>query len=168
MADVILIAPEISIEDGFQGNFQAFASKRIDIGKNVLLEYPSALCVLDKSSKSSKIPYKNEANIDIHEYSIVKGVLLYFNKSAERFYHPQIKIEQNATVYGQVYCEQNVELKGSVYGNLTTNAFISLENGNVYQNHFFNGKINSLGLAEQFSGLHVGLHSKKSVAKWLY
>src|SRR5690606_12628712 len=55
LEDVILVAPVIRIEDGFVGNLQAFASKTIEIGSNVMLNYPSFLCVKYDSIHNSNI-----------------------------------------------------------------------------------------------------------------
>jgi hypothetical protein len=45
LKDIILIAPEISIEDGVSGNFQSIANDKIEVGKKVQLSYPSALVI---------------------------------------------------------------------------------------------------------------------------
>ena len=44
--DAILIAPELEIQPGFKGSFQAFASKKIEVGDNCILEMPTVLSVL--------------------------------------------------------------------------------------------------------------------------
>src|SRR5690606_33781370 len=46
--DIVLIAPEIEIKDFVSGKFQAIATKIIDVGKQVQLDYPSALIVKSK------------------------------------------------------------------------------------------------------------------------
>ncbi|MEM6816402.1 MAG: hypothetical protein AAF600_18750, partial [Bacteroidota bacterium] len=60
------------------------------------------------------------------------------------------------------------ELKGSVLGNVTTNGFVALENGNVYQNHLYNGTMDVTGLPIQYVGMSFGKNSKKGVVKCLY
>ena len=75
MKNIILIAPEISIEDGVSGNFQAIANDKIEVGKKVQLFYPSALVINNNDKFSS-----SEGELLIQEYSSIKGVILYKTK----------------------------------------------------------------------------------------
>ncbi|MEO0902915.1 MAG: hypothetical protein AAFY00_13270, partial [Bacteroidota bacterium] len=54
LKDVILVAPKIIIGDGVVGNFQAIASKEIQVGRNCNLKYPTALVILQKSNTTPK------------------------------------------------------------------------------------------------------------------
>ena len=169
LTDVIVVAPKISIGNGVRGNFQAIASKAIEVGENCHLEYPSALVVLQKNTPLST----NKTNINLPEInllqnSVVQGVVAYFTAGTQQVYYPQIKIEKSATVIGQVYCQNNIELKGNVLGNVTTSQFVSLENGNVYQNHLYNGSIDATVLPFQYVGLDFDTNTKKGVVKCLY
>jgi hypothetical protein len=68
-----------------------------------------------------------------------------------------------------VYCTKNLELNGRVRGNVTTDGFIALENGSIYQNHLYNGIINSKDLAKSYAGLLLASREQnKKVIKWLY
>ncbi len=164
LRDIILCAPKITIEDGFTGSLQAISNNKIQIGKSVILNYPSTLTV----EHGSLIDTKNsmEPNIMIGPGSLIQGTVSYFNKSDEKTFYPQVLISKNASVTGEVYCEKNLELNGSVSGTVLTNSFVSLENGNVYQNHLNGGVINAEQLPNEYSGLLLG--SKKGVIKWLY
>ena len=52
---------------------------------------------------------------------------------------------------------------------VSTDAFIALEDGSVYQNHLYNGQINSLILDESYAGLLLASReNNKKVMKWLY
>ncbi len=170
LQDIILSAPTILIKDNTKGTFQAFASKRIEIGKNCVLNYPSALVVHEISSAETqdrRQPILSPVFID--SGSLVKGVLVYQNNSEERVFFPQIKVNTNATVIGQLYCEKNVELKGEVRGSVYTDGFMALENGNIYQNHLYNGSIDFNQLQEQFVGLGWNdTTAPKKIVKWLY
>nr|WP_299339485.1 hypothetical protein [Allomuricauda sp.] len=167
--DAILIAPEVVIKDGVEGTFQVFASHRIEVGENCTLRYPSALVLVDKKPKTTnRNAFRSDPDINISRNSIVKGIVGYINAEEGQRFYPQIKIEENAMVVGQVYCEKNLELKGTVWGSVTTHAFMALENGNVYQNHLFNGSIDATGLPKEFLGMGYGQNHKKGVVKWLY
>ncbi len=170
LQDIILSAPTILIKDNTNGTFQAFASKRIEVGKNCVLNYPSALVVRETYSveaQNRRQPILSPVFID--SGSLVKGVLVYQNNSEERVFFPQIKINTNATVIGQLYCEKNVELKGEVRGSVYTDGFMALENGSIYQNHLYNGSIDFNQLQEQFVGLGWNdTTAPKKIVKWLY
>lgn len=170
LTDVVLVAPEIMIQDGVTGSFQAIASKTIVVGKNCLLHYPSALAVFQKGSHTGQDQGIPEPNIQIQANSNLKGIVGYWEDGREQQqrYHPQVRIDAGATVIGQVYCEKHLELKGSVHGNVTTDSFVALENGSIYQNHLYQGKIDARALPLQYVGLGYGQQGKGGVAKWLY
>ncbi len=170
LRDVVLIAPEIIIKDGVSGIFQAIASKRIDLGKRCELGYPSALVVIDKTKVPEGRPTIQRPELHIGAGSLLKGIVLYMTTEVERpTFHPQVKIEEKAVVWGEVYCQRNLEHKGKVFGNIATYGFIALENGSIYQNHLFNGTVDSEGLPAAYSGLPlVGKAISKTSAKWLY
>ncbi|MGX1931301.1 hypothetical protein [Flagellimonas sp. 2504JD4-2] len=164
LQDVLLIAPEIEIENRFSGRLQAIASNRIEVGNQVNLEYPSAL-IVDRGSRPNA-KERRQPNIEIESGTVLKGIIAYFEKTEENQFFPQVVISDKASIYGEVFCEKNLELKGDVFGNVTTNAFMAMENGSVYQNHLFGGTINTEFLPQQYAGLL--LNKEKAVAKWLY
>ena len=164
--DIILIAPKIEIDDFTQGNFQAIASQNITIGANSKLSYPSALILINENTLAAN-NIKNTNQIWIHSNTEIKGMVCYLSGDLKNNYQAQIKIEENARVTGEVYCDQNIELKGQVTGSVYTMGFIANQNGSVYQNHIYNGKIINDNLPKQYSGfLFEG--EPKQVVKWLY
>jgi len=175
LQDVILLAPKIIIKDWVKGNFQAIASDYISVGKKCQLTYPTALIVnkkptykSDEESRSTQmIPVKPSIYID--QYADIRGMLLALDNSQDRQFSPQVKIEENAKIMGEVYCTKNLELKGRVNGSVSTDAFIALENGSIYQNHLYNGSINSGNLSKKYVGLLMADRERnKIVMKWLY
>jgi hypothetical protein len=164
LKDVILIAPVIEMRDHVKGTFQVFATKRISVAHHVNLEYPSAL-VLNRDS-STEIT-NDPSMIYVADHSTIKGNIIALGLSPSTNYEAQIKISSNATVKGIIYCEQNLELRGTVYGTVYTNNFIIKEKGSIYQNHVYNALISSEDLASEFVGVLIE-DSKKGVAKWLY
>lgn len=169
LKDIILIAPEIDIQDKVKSRFQAIASKHISVGKHVELTYPSALVVNYKNNltKSLNQSNKEDFGIFINEHSAVNGIVLFLGEKKANNYHAQVKIENNASIYGELYCNQNTELKGQVTGSVYANAFIANQFGSIYQNHIYNGTINALELPSEYIGLPL-VNSKKNIAKWLY
>lgn len=172
--DVVLLAPKIIIKDWVNGYFQAIASESITVGKKCLLSYPTALVVNKKgtsgpSKDANSQQFTNNPGIYIDSYTEIGGVVMVLEDNEERQFIPQIKIDDNAKIVGEVYCTKNLELKGRVNGSVTTDAFVALENGSVYQNHLYNGMINSTHLPRAYVGLlsQKGEQSKK-IMKWLY
>lgn len=170
LKDIILVAPEIEIRDQVEGNFQAFAEKNIKIGKDCLLSYPSALVLIEENIITNAEPQTAQEKINqitIDNGSDVRGIVAFLSENETTAnYKPQVVIEENATITGEVFCDQNVELKGTVNGSVYTKGFIANQFGSIYKNHICNGKILSSDLSEQYSGLQMK-DSKLTVAKWL-
>jgi len=167
LTDIVLVAPEIIIMDGTQGSFQAIANKKIFIGKNCELYYPSAFVVRENKSTNSDIKFV-EPKLFVDSNSIINGVLMYLDEYEKPTYGPQIKIVENAIIKGEIYCTENLELKGSVFGSVITDAFIAMENGSIYQNHLYNGVINSTLLPIEYNGIVFENVQYKKAMKWLY
>ncbi|RXG11384.1 hypothetical protein DSM03_11721 [Leeuwenhoekiella aestuarii] len=171
LSNVILIAPEIAIESGVNGNFQAFATEKIIVGSKVKLKYPSAL-VLQVGKRSLQNPgsiaNQQEVNtINIGSNSMIKGSLVFLGNEPNINYEPELFIDTGSELFGDIYCEQNFELKGSVFGSVYTKAFIARDFGSVYRNHLYNGIINVGNLTQEFVGLPVQ-NTQKGIAKWVY
>ncbi|MFI1772548.1 hypothetical protein [Thalassobellus citreus] len=169
LKDVVLIAPKIDIKSGTKGRFQALATKAITIGKNCDFEYPSAF-ILNEDKKShlsmNKISNTNEtAFIKIHKGTNIKGVILYLGDTKN--YKAQVFIDKNVTVTGELYCNKNLELLGTVHGGVFTSNFVANQSGSSYQNHLYNGTILTDELPQEYVGLAYE-KTKKGVLKWLY
>ncbi|SHK12501.1 hypothetical protein SAMN04488007_2088 [Maribacter aquivivus] len=175
LTDVVLMAPEIEIENGVSGTFQAIATESIYVGKKCNLFYPSALVVKKEKSFQGSGLVNNKATVNrpptihLNERAKVRGYVMVIDDNTTKQYTPSIKIETGAKVIGEVYCTKNVELKGSVDGTVFTDGFIALENGSVYQNHIYNGIINSTQISDKYVGLLLASRvDNKKVMKWLY
>ncbi len=162
LKDVLLIAPTIEIKEQVKGRFQAMASKSINVGKNTRLDYPSALVLHTKNTATQQ----SKSQLHVGKNTIIKGVVVYLGNTANN-YSPQILLAENTTVFGEVYCNKNLELKGTVYGTVYANNCISKQFGSIYKNHIYNGTI----IAQKRNPEYVGLlfeNSKKNVLQWLY
>jgi len=169
LKDIVIIAPEIEIKDNVKGNFQVISSNQLIVGENVELDYPSALILNEKMNTHVSVISQTEdlKKIDIGSNSTVKGLVLFLGQSKPNNYNVQLELNEKATVIGEVYCNQNMELKGTVYGSVFTNNFIARQFGSVYQNHIYNGTIIANKLPEEYIGLSFN-NSKKGIVKWLY
>ncbi|MDG5490652.1 hypothetical protein [Psychroserpens sp. SPM9] len=161
LTDIILIAPEIEIKDNVKGTFQALATGSILVSDHVRLGYPSALVLISDYEK------EQDHFLKMTSKSQIKGSLLCLGKTTADNYQAQLEIESDVIIEGEVYCEQNLELRGTVYGSVYTNNFIVREDGTTYQNHLFNAEINIDKMSEEYVGLSLD-KSPKQVMKWLY
>lgn len=169
LSDVILVAPEIEIKDNVKGNFQAIAAEHIEVGEHVTLDYPSALIVNEKTAFEPIVEgVQDIKSLVIGSNTVIKGIVLFLGQPKPNNYESQVKIETNAIVEGEVYCNQNIELEGTVRGTVYANNFIAKQFGSIYQNHIYNGRMLSNDFPDQYSGLSVNSNSKKGVVKWLY
>lgn len=164
--DVILAAPEIEIQDGTTGTFQAIADEKIKIGKNCELGYPSAFVLINsgKISANPQDPFHNQ--ILIGESTIIKGSICYFSENSSD-YKTNIHISENATITGEIFCNGNLELAGNVKGSVYTKHFVVNKYGSVFVNHLYNASISTRALPEQFGGI-IFKGESKNVVKWMY
>ncbi|WP_298899796.1 polymer-forming cytoskeletal protein [uncultured Psychroserpens sp.] len=161
LKDVMLIAPIIEIRSHTKGTFQAFATERITVYEGVQLKYPSALVLYGDYEKGK------ERLMELRPTSQIKGSVLCLGHTQADNYDIQLKVANDVTIEGEIYCEQNLELRGTVNGSVYTNNFIVKEGGTTYQNHMYNAKITIKAITEQYVGLAFD-QSPKQVIKWLY
>jgi len=173
LTDVILIAPEIEIQDNAKGTFQAFATKKITVGKNVTLHYPSALVMNKKEERKILDSTKNiihnnsKSRFKIDKGSAIEGIVLDLGEYNPQSYNSDILIEEKTEILGELYATGNIELKGRIKGTVYANNFLTREKGSIYQNHLFNVTIDVSKLPEEYVGLDIK-NKKKGVVKWLY
>ena len=166
LKDVVLMAPKIELKNHVTGTFQAFATKEITVGRYCKLKYPSTLVLKEKNSTTEIIDNIKETSfIKIKKGSKIKGIITYLGSTKN--YKSQVFIDDNVTITGEVYCNQNLELLGNVYGSVYTAGFVANQSGSVYQNHIYNGTIQVDKLPQEYKGLPFK-NSKKGIAKWLY
>lgn len=166
LKDIIIVAPEVEIEDNVEGVFQVIASKKIDIGKHCKLDYPSALVLHDDSEMG--LNDKKDQNIYINNESLISGVVCYLNaKNTETDFNSNIVLEKNARIKGQVYCQGSFELKGKVSGAVYTKQFVANQAGSIFVNHIYNGIIEDETIPQEFGGILFEDKTKR-VIKWLY
>lgn len=168
LKDVLLVAPRIEILNNVTGNFQAIATKKIKVGENCRLIYPSALLIAEYKAVNSEKKITNENNqLQISFRTSIKGIVAFLSEAITSNYKPQLILEESSKIIGEVYCDKNFELKGEVYGSVFANNFIATQFGSIYQNHIYDGAILQGNLPIQYVGLDLE-NSKSKVAAWLY
>lgn len=159
--DVLIMAPKIYIEDGFEGSVHMVATDSVTIGKQVKLNYPSSIVVIGKKG--------NNHCITLNEEAILDGVVI-ISSEEDKKYASLITIEKNALVKGQVYCTGKVQLKGSVYGSVICHSFILHTPFTTYDNYLLDAEINPVKLSAHFIGVSIVENEMKNnkIVKWLY
>lgn len=167
LKDVILIAPVIEVKAESKGTLQAFATKAITIGENSNFDYPSAFVLMEE--KKITQPEENIADetplVKLGKGTNIKGVIAYLGGSKN--YMAQVFVDEDVMVTGEIYCNKNLELLGTVHGSVITSGFVANQSGSSYQNHLYNATISVDDLAQEYIGLSFE-NSKKGVIKWLY
>jgi len=164
--NVIFIAPYIKIDHNVVGNFQAIASKSIEVGENVTLNYPSALILLTKDEKETE-SREGIHGISLGSRSILSGSILQQGTSSNRYQRAIIKLAEDSVVRGEVHSDQSIELLGTVVGSVYTNQFEVGVKGSVYKNHLYNTIINSRDFPESFCGIQSDI-TQVNVGQWVY
>lgn len=170
LKDVILIAPIIEIEDETTGVFQAIASKKITVGKACKLSYPSALVLFqDNKNNPDEIAVDSMDNkIFIDSKTIIKGNVCYFQTKTTSDFQTQILLEKEANIKGQVYCNGNFDIRGTVSGSVITKQFLANQSGSVFVNHIYNGTIENQNIPNIYGGIVLEQEQPKTILKWLY
>ncbi|WP_299600598.1 hypothetical protein [uncultured Aquimarina sp.] len=171
LTDVILIAPEIVVQNNFKGSIQAIATKKITIGERCLLSYPSSVTLFDKNViPTGQNNSQNNRNSDfiIHKNTEIEGAVLYIRPKGElqNRIKSHMKIDDHVLITGEIYCNGNIEFSGTVKGSLYTQQFVTKASGSIYLNHVYNGKILKNPIVK-YAGIPFK-DTKKTVAKWLY
>lgn len=169
LKDLILIAPIIEIEDGTIGNFQAIASKRVTVGKDCKLSYPSALVLFQDNKNNQSVVSNNtfDNQIFIDSGTIIKGSVCFIQTKELPDFQTQIVLEKDVRIKGHVYCNGNFELRGTVSGSVCTKQFVANQSGSIFVNHIYNGVIENENIPNIFGGIVMEKKSK-IVMKWLY
>ncbi len=168
LKDILLIAPIIEIEDDVIGNFQCIANKKITVGKNCKLNYPTSLVVVqEEEKKMMSYAQSQEYLIEIEKNSEIRGSVMFLKSIKQNDFKTQIALEEESVIKGEVYCQGNFELKGKVVGSVFTEQFIVNKAGSIFINHIYNGQIVNDNFPESFSGILMENHTK-GIAKWMY
>lgn len=167
ITDIIVIAPDVQIEDGFSGSLQIISSKNINIGKKCILKFPSSVFVLDQENITFQ-EVTTKPKISIGQNSSVIGCLVYYNNmNNHNQFNSDVFIDENSKIKGQIYCTGNLELKGNVSGSVYTKQFVLNAGGTVFVNYLYNNIIENENIPENYGGI-LFEDETKILMKWLY
>jgi hypothetical protein len=130
---VILVAPDIDIDNGFRGSIQCFAEHTITVGAGSVLHYPSAL-VLMGGERDSTIVLRKDA--------VVSGVVIIPGYDQTTGSKGVFRIDEKALFHGMAYVNGATDVQGTVWGHIMTRAVQARVENSVYGNSILNGEIN--------------------------
>ena len=161
LEDVLLFAPKITFKSGFSGSVQAFAYNELVVENNCELLYPSVLGLL-QTEKS-----REGVSLHINSNSYVKGLVFAIQTTYFR-HQPFTFLDAFSTVEGTVYADGQLELRGSVHGNVYCEMFLLRLAGGVNQNYLLNAVIDQSKLSPAFVSPIVSIKPKQQkIAKWI-
>src|SRR5690606_18606844 len=111
----------------------------ITVGEHCNLNYPSALVLKEKKQFVTNLenPQK-QSQIIIGNNTHIKGTVGFIGEKTPNNYRPQVIVDEETIVEGEVYCNMNLELKGTVLGSVFASNFVANQAGSIYQNHIYN------------------------------
>lgn len=163
LENILIIAPRIIVKSGFKGSLQLFATKEITVEKGVHLQYPSTVCLI----KNDAMNDRKQPFVNIGKRSQIEG-LIWIKEIQVNRVKGRVNIEEEAIVNGQVLVEGFVDLKGSVYGNVSCTGFFLKTAASVYENHLLNATIDATQLSKHFvSHIIYDEVTSNKIIKWL-
>jgi hypothetical protein len=136
----ILYSPKyVSIKDNASISVQAIAGDSIVVMNQARLEYPSVIYLDDKDGMA-----QNPKMIAVRDSSQVNGSVIYKSQSRETNVANDsysIEIDKDAAVTGLVFSLNPVQLHGSVYGTVITQAFFDYYYPVTYSNWLISSMI---------------------------
>lgn len=156
--NVLIVAPKVTVMDGFNGRIQIFASEQIILDPGAHLKYPSC-AVLNSEGQSAP-----ENVIHIQSGSTVEGTILALSGSEDVI----VKIDEDALVVGEVVATGLCQTQGSILGSLSCEGLWLTTNSGKYEDHLLNAKIDLSGRSNYFVGPALTTDQEfNRIVKWL-
>ena len=137
--DIIIVAPSVTLHNGFVGSLQIFAKDTVIVGENVDLLYPSSISI--QGSKHAYLKVEDDAKI--HGAVYIKPNNPNMNKE-------HCFISKGAELNGELRVEGVVEFRGGLNGYLSCDQFVYSSASGKYQNYLVNAKISSTNLSKYY------------------
>ena len=148
LEDVLLFAPAIFVDDDFKGSAQFIASDSLVVGEDCDFLYPSVLAVVNESQDDKS------AVLTIGEGTQVKGAVISYKEKQSVRSRNFVALAKETEVYGLVYSNGFLELKGDVFGSVVCQSFILRTASSVYENHLLNTTIDVTKLPKNYVGVN--------------
>lgn len=128
LKNVLVFAPKVTVEAGFNGSCQIFATDTVLVQKNVKLRYPSGITV-----------YSNkEGYIELDSTARVYGYVITYSKERNKV---GVRIKPAAIITGFAYCNSKVDHRGTIFGSLYAQSFEFRTGWGLYTSSLLNAKV---------------------------
>ena len=159
LENVILKAPVVIFDRGFEGSVQVFARDSIVVGEDCYLKYPSAL-VLKSPSKPNYSP-----KILLGENSKLAGNIILQQSSFNLRNNGMVTLNKRVVVNGTVYSEGYTQLKScEVQGEVYTKKLFLKTRSSIYENTLLNVVIDPTMKEKDMIDLGI----QNSERSWVY
>lgn len=164
LKSIIIYAPVITVENGFTGSVQLFATDSIHIESNCNLTYPSFVAIIPHPEKK----YERSRYLILDSLSSVAGGLLALTPTeGKEIKETKMIIHKKTNITGLIYCTGEVQLQGKIMGSVyVSSVFIKSEWGNI-GNTLENCKIDAVNLQPTFIFPDIIPSSHKRIITWL-
>jgi hypothetical protein len=148
LEDVLLFAPAIFVDDDFKGSAQFIASDSLVVGEDCKFLYPSVLALVNDAQDDKS------AVLTIGEGTEIKGAVISYKEKQSVRSRNFVALAKETEVYGLVYSNGFLELKGEVFGSVVCQSFILRTASSVYENHLLNTTIDITKLPKNYVGVN--------------
>lgn len=170
LQDILLVAPYITIENGFKGTIHCIAN-HIEIENNVVLNYPSSIVAIE-DEENPAVSDGTYTDIRIGENVLLNGFVIFLNNNSNLYDNRNVDISlgTNSKLVGDIYSQGYLELKGEVIGSIYTSYFMyASDRGGKYINYLYDSRISLNELKTHYTGsLPLQRTTDYIVASWLY
>ncbi|MBT1705381.1 hypothetical protein [Chryseosolibacter indicus] len=157
--NVIIIAPDIDIDNGFTGSVQCIAQRKIVIGSGAKLKYPSALLLAGE---------ENDSSIVIKKDAVVEGVVVISGYDKSIGSRGILSIQKGAILHGMAYVNGRADIQGAIWGHLAARSVMAKIASAEYASHLFNAEINSVKRSAFLPGSLLWAHTEEiKIAEWI-
>jgi len=153
----VILAPYIRIEEGAALSAQCFAQLGIEVGRSVLLRYPSVLCVRRDEQLSAS------PRIVIGDSAVVQGAVIAYDRSI-RVRTELVKLAHGATLEGELYATGSVEIRGTVIGRVDAKGLSLRTPASSYFGYLLDGRIEPCARPDGCGLGIIGYKSKRILA----
>lgn len=157
---VQVYAKQIVVEQGSQIQAQLFATEGIHLEQNCQLHYPSSIGVLQPSNKPVKLLIESGCQVE--------GVTFLINQEEPIRHFSIVEVHADVLLKGQVYTNQDVDLKGNIHGQLWCKRLLMKTPSSLYENHLLSVELDVHKLPADFlTGRLINYSPRKSIVLWL-
>lgn len=162
LEDVLIFAPKINVNEGFDGTVQLFSTDSIHIEKDVKLNYPSSVFLIKGKTSCPQTVISFSPN------DTIIGNVMAINDNRNDSGSCGVYLNKDSFVFGDIFSNDITDLKGTVLGTVKTERLVLTTSSAVYENHLLNATVDVTKLPKNFVGNSwVKSSNERGVAKWL-